>query len=224
MTQEPSFWEDPERVEEFAARDPDHRLQKLVNEYPDAENTCVLDLGCAGGRNAEFLAKLGFEVWAVDSSHAMVERTRARLRPLLGEMTTAERVMVKRMEDLSNFEDSSFALVVALGIYHSATSREEWDRALAESTRVLAPGGRLLVSVFTPECDLTGEGITPVRGEAHVFEGFPAGRVFLVDAPILDTELERHGLVPLTETETVRKPLEAGQRVSANGLYIKRVG
>ena len=63
-----------------------------------------------------------------------------------------------RMDDLGDFADGSFDLVVALGVYHCATRRGEWDSALAETARVLRVGGRLLVAIFTPETDLTGEG------------------------------------------------------------------
>ena len=38
----------------------------------------VLDIGCAGGRNAVYLARLGFDVHALDASEAMVAETRRR--------------------------------------------------------------------------------------------------------------------------------------------------
>jgi SAM-dependent methyltransferase len=224
MNRDPIFWEDPERVEEFATREPDHRLKELVNEYVDPAAVRVLDLGCAGGRNTEFLLRLGFDVIAVDSSTAMVERTRERLRQIVDEEEARRRVRIEAMDDLSGFEDSGFDLLIALGIYHAARSRAEWDRTLSESARVVAPGGKLLVSVFSPECDLTGEGVTPVPGEPHLFDGFPAGRSFLVDADTLDTELRGHGFAPLVETATVRPVVEVGRRVSVNGFYVKRMG
>jgi SAM-dependent methyltransferase len=181
----------------------------------------VLDLGCAGGRNAVFLAQRGFDVRAVDSSDAMVAETRRRLAALVGEVGAAGRVRVGRMDDLGWAPGASFELVVALGVYNCAQSRAEWDRALAESARVLAPGGRLLVSVFTPETDLTGRGLTPVPGEPHVYEGFESGRSVLVDAPTLDAELARHGLSCIVPTVLARPKTEVGRRVSANGLYAK---
>lgn len=222
MIRDPAFWEDHQRVEEFAAREPDHRLQELVNEYESPAATRVLDLGCAGGRNTVFLLRLGFDVIAVDSSTAMVERTRERLRLLVDEAETTRRVRLGSMDDLSGSEDSSFDLLIALGIYHAAQTRAEWDRTLSESARVVAPGGKLLVSVFSPECDFTGEGVTPVPGEPHLYDGQPAGRAFLVDADTLDAELRIHGFEPLVETRTVRPASKVGRRVSVNGLHIKR--
>lgn len=216
-----SFWESPENVERFAAREPDLRLAELIREYRDPSATKVLDLGCAAGRNAVLLAQNGFDVEALDSSAAMAAKTRERLASILGPAEAQRRVRVGRMDDLSWAGDASFELVVALGLYHCAQSRAEWDRALAESARVLAPGGRLLVSVFTPETDLTGRGVRPVAGQPHVYEGFDSGRAFLVDAPGLDSEMARHGLRPLKATYTARPKVETGRRASANGLYVK---
>ena len=217
-----SFWESPENVERFAAREPDVRLAELIREYRDPSATKVLDLGCAAGRNAVLLAQNGFDVEALDSSAAMVAKTQERLAPILGPGEAQRRVRVGRMDDLSWAGDASFELVVALGLYHCAQSRAEWDRALTESARVLAPGGRLLVSVFTPETDLTGRGIRPVEGEPHLYEGFESGRAFLVDAEALDSEMARHELLPLKPTYTARPKVETGRRASANGLYVKR--
>jgi SAM-dependent methyltransferase len=216
-----AFWESPENVERFAAREPDVRLAGLVAGFADPRSVRVLDLGCAGGRNAVFLAQRGFDVRAVDASEAMVAETRRRLAPLLGESEAALRVQVGRMDDLGWAPGASFDLVVALGIYHCAQSRAEWDRSLSETARILAPGGRLLVSVFTPETDLTGRGIAPVPGEPHVYEGFESGRSVLVDAPTLDAELVRHGLSCVVPTAVARRNVEVGRRVSANGLYEK---
>lgn len=219
-----SFWDSSENVERFAAREPDTRLSELIREYPDPATVRVLDLGCAGGRNAVFLAERGFDVIALDASPAMVAKTRERLRPIVGGAEAERRVREGRMDDLSWAKDASFRLVVALGLYHCAQSRAEWDRALSETGRVLEPGGKLLVSVFTPETDLSGRGTRRVPGEPDLYEGFDSGRHFLVDAAKLDAELARFGLQPLEPTRTARPKTEVGRRVSANGLYGKREG
>ncbi|HEX7251532.1 MAG TPA: class I SAM-dependent methyltransferase [Thermoanaerobaculia bacterium] len=216
------FWESPENVERFAAREPDVRLRELIPGYANPSTVRVLDLGCAAGRNTVLLAQSGFDVEAVDGSEAMAARTRERLAPILGTVEAERRVQVGRMNDLSWAADGSFDLVVALGIYHCAESRSEWDRALVESVRILAPGGKLLVSVFTPETDLTGRGTHSVAGEPHVYEGFDTGgRHFLVHAEELDREMARYGLLPVEPTQTARPKVEVGRRVSANGLYAK---
>jgi len=217
-----AFWDSPENVERFAARAPDVRLMELVREFPDAARVRILDVGCAGGRNAVALAEKGFDVEALDASPAMAARTRERVAAVLGEHEATRRVRVGWMDDLSVFPDGDFDVVVGLGIYHCAQSLAEWDRALAESARVLKAGGRLLVSVFTPETDLTGGGIRAVPGEAGVYEGFDSGgRHVLVHADELDREMARFGLTPFEPTRTARPKVETGRRVSANGLYVK---
>ena len=216
-----SPWDSPESVEKFARREPDHRLVELLDAEPDPAAIRVLDLGCAAGRNAVELARRGFDLHAFDGSLPMIERTRERLAEFLGTAEARRRAHHGRMDDLGIFADGHFDLIVALGVFHCASRRPEWDAALAESTRVLAPGGRLLVSVFTPETDLHGTGIHPIPGEPHVYGGFSSGRTFLVDAETLDAEAAARGLRSVVPSRTVRVPLEKGRRVVVNALYQK---
>jgi SAM-dependent methyltransferase len=216
------FWDSAEIVERFAARQPDVRLLELLREFPEPSKTRVLDIGCAGGRNAVPLARGGFDLTAIDATAAMVAKTRERLAEILGAEEAERRVRIGRMDDLSFVADGSIDLVVALGIYHCAGSLAEWDRALSETARVLKPGGRLLVSVFTPETDLDGLGTRAVPGEADIYEMFAdGGRHVLVDAQRLDREMARFGMRPLEPTRTARPKTEKGRRVSANGVYAK---
>ncbi len=215
------FWEQSEQVEKFAAREPDRRLVALLGDFDDPGASRVLDIGCAGGRNTELLASRGFDVHAVDTSNAMVERTRERIVWIFGEDEARRRVYVASMDDLGGFSEESTHFVVALGVYHSAYSRDQWNRALTETSRVLARGGRVLVSNFSPRSDLTGEGIAEVAGEPGVFEGLPSGRHVLLEADDLDADMKRHGLVPAVPTDTVIVNTERGRRVTVNGLYRK---
>ena len=150
-----SMWDEADSVAKFAARDPDVRLLELLDDYEEPGRVRVLDLGCAGGRNCEVLARRGFDLYALDASRAMVAHTRKRLSAILGERQAARRVLHGRMDDTGEFADGSFDLVVALGVYHCASSRGEWDSALAETARVLKGGGKLLVAIFSPLTDLS---------------------------------------------------------------------
>ncbi|MBX6364954.1 MAG: class I SAM-dependent methyltransferase [Gemmatimonadetes bacterium] len=217
----PGFWEQPEVVADFAARAPDHRLQALLAEYEDPQSTRVLDLGCAGGRNTVLLAERGFDVHAIDASSAMVAETHRRVAAILGDAEARRRIRVGRMDDLSDFADASVDLVVALGILHNAGNWAEWEMAVGEAVRVLRPGGKLLVALFSPETDLTGAGVRAVPGEAHVYDGLPAGRATLLSAPELDAAMARFGLAPSVPTTTGSTTTERGRRVSVNALYRK---
>lgn len=219
MKEPQEFWEQSEQVEKFAAREPDERLRELVEAYEAPERTRVLDLGCAGGRNTDYLARRGFDVHAVDASSAMVSRTRRRMAEARDEAEAERRVHVGRMEDLARFGASTFDIVVALGVYHNAADRRGWRKALEETARVLRTGGRLLVATFAPGTDLTGEGMRRVEGTRHVYEGGPSGTLYLVDRETLDGEMARHGLVPVLPTATVEVKTDAGRRVTVNGLY-----
>lgn len=222
MRSRDDFWEQPEVVESFAARTPDQRLLALLEAYDEPAATRVLDIGCAGGRNTVLLAERGFDVHARDSSTAMVHETRRRVAEILGEREAAGRVRLGRMDDLTEFADDSFDLVVSLGVLHNATNWGEWERAVAETARVLCPGGRLLISQFTPETDLTGGGVRPMPGEPHLYEGLPGGPAILLESSVLDAEIARFGLTPEVPTTIGRTATgETTRRISANALYRK---
>lgn len=216
-----SFWESAEQVEIFAARDPDRRLLQLLDSYDRPEEVRVLDLGCAGGRNTVVLAQHGFDVHAIDDSGAMVERTRERVAKILGRAEAERRVRRGRMEGLTDFESEYFHLIVALGVYHSATDRAQWDEALSETVRVLVPGGLVLVANFTPRSDPRGEGLRPVPGKPHLYDGIESGPLYLLEASELDAEMACHGLQPAVPSRTVEAATDSGRRVTVNALYRK---
>jgi SAM-dependent methyltransferase len=219
---EEPFWERSEVVQRFADRDPDHRLVRMMEDVDRPERLRVLDLGCAGGRNSVFLARLGCGLLAVDSSKAMVGETRRRLASVLGRTEARDRTRVGRMDDLRDLSSGSVDLVLALGIYQNARNLDEWHRAVSETARVLRPGGVCLVAHFTPDLDLTGEGVAPVQGQPHTFTGLPGGDTcVLFYAPELDEVMARHGLTPVEPSRTVVVPTEKGRRATVNGLYVK---
>lgn len=167
------------------------------------------------------LAERGFDVYAVDSSPAMVGKTRGRVATVLGPSEAMKRVRLGRMEDLQDFDSEWFDLVIALGIYHSAASVRQWELALTETARVLAPGGRVLVASFSPASDPKGRGLRLVSGRRNVYEGFDSGPLLLLEADELDAGMSRHGLIPVVPTETAVTPTDSGRRVTVNGLYRK---
>ena len=214
-----SFWETEEAVERFAARQPDKRLVEMLSDSLDPASLSVLDLGCAAGRNTVWLAAGGFDFFAVDSSSAMVTRTRSRISELVGATEAERRVLLGPMSNLSMFTDSTFDLVLALGVLHQAATRSEWDRTVREVGRVLAPDGLLLHAGWSPRSRPEGSSLEPVAGRPDVYRGFHSGHHLLLEADALDAALAAHGLNPAVETTEVRVETERGERITINGLY-----
>lgn len=103
----------------------------------------VLDVGCGAGFASVEIARRELKVDALDAVGTMAQATRARaLRAGL------EANMTTHVGDIHAlpFEDHSFVLVVALGVLPWLPQME---RPLSEMTRVLRPGGHLIVSVDT---------------------------------------------------------------------------
>jgi SAM-dependent methyltransferase len=216
------FWERPDVVQSFAAREPDVRLVRLLADSGAGAYRRALDIGCAGGRNTIYLAQQSIEVHAVDGSSAMVAETRRRLAAVLGEANARSRVQQGRMDELGRFPDGHFDLVLALGIWHSAADWGEWRRAVAAATRVLSRGGLLLLSHFTPATDLTGDGVRAVAGEPHTYQGFESGRAVLLEAEELVKQLRAHGLEPVQPLTVLVTEKDGGRRVSATGELVRR--
>jgi SAM-dependent methyltransferase len=217
-----AYWERPEVVEKFAGREPDARLKEWLSSCERPDGLRVLDIGCAGGRNAELLARAGCDLHAIDASEPMVRRTRFRVGQILGEREAARRVRVGRMENLGGYADRAFDLVVSLGVYHNAPDRSTFERAIAETSRVLDEGGELLLANFAPGTELEGKPLRPIPDKPGVHAGHEAGLHYLLNAEDLDDYLARYGLVPVESTRTVEAGDTASRRITVNGRYVKR--
>ena len=94
----------------------------------------ILDAGCGSGRNMALLARRG-PVTGIELASQSLEVARERgLGP----------VLPGSLDEPLPFDDASFDLAVALDVLEHVADDAA---ALAELARVLAPGGRLLVTV-----------------------------------------------------------------------------
>ena len=110
----------------------------------------VLDLGSGEGKNAFYLAGLGAKVNCVEIAQNAVETTRLRvLEANLGDIVTVERGSIG---EKFNFPDDTFNAVIDVT---SSNSLSEKERAvyLAESARVLKPGGHVFVRALCKDAD-----------------------------------------------------------------------
>lgn len=132
----------------------DHLLRTLASVPP---TDCVLDLGCGGGRHTVPLARLGFDLHACDAAEEAVARARSRLAEVI-DPGEAERRVVRAHPSALGYPDAFFDWVVVYDVYASVASREALLDALAETRRVLKPGGwvYLTVPALPDDLDLSG--------------------------------------------------------------------
>ncbi len=108
----------------------------------------LLDLGCGFGRHAYEAARRGAHVVACDLAGAELAQVRATFAAMseAGEQHTGTCQAVQGDATTLPFPDLSFDKVIASEVLEHVDSD---DRALAELTRVLRPGGVLAVTVPT---------------------------------------------------------------------------
>lgn len=137
----------------FYGDQPSPSLVQYLDKYHVSAGGAGLDLGCGQGRNALFLARLGFAMTAVDGSSEAIAR--------LGETADERRLNVAgKVADLAGLQLDAehYRLIVA------NTSLDHLDAAAGAALarrmeEALEPGGYLFVSVFMvndPGCDAQG--------------------------------------------------------------------
>jgi SAM-dependent methyltransferase len=122
----------------------DSRGRTLVSHlrqyYPAFTPTRILDMGCSAGHNTIPLC-IAFpeaEVHAIDIGAGMVRYAHLRAEGLGAKVHFSQ----QNMEN-TDFADDSFDLVVSQIVFHE-TSPEATKRIIAESVRILKPGGVLV--------------------------------------------------------------------------------
>ncbi|KAB1075261.1 ArsR/SmtB family transcription factor [Methylobacterium planeticum] len=149
----------------------------------------LIDLGTGTGRMLGLLAPRAARATGLDSNHAMLSVARANL----------ERVGLSRVDlrqgdiHAPPFGRGSFDLVVVHQVLHYL---DDPARALREASRLVAPGGRLLVVDFAPhELEFLRE------TQAHRRLGFAADQIsgWLADAGL--GAVETRDLAPMAQAE-----------------------
>lgn len=137
-----------DRIATHFAATREHPWPEVEAFLEDREGATGLDVGCGNCRHAELLAEQVEQVLAVDLSRRLLEVGRDRAR--------------ERGFDVDLIQANAATLpigagTVNTGIYvatlHHLPSREARIASLDELSRVLAPGGRALVSVWATTHD-----------------------------------------------------------------------
>ena len=171
--------DDPRALEPSRYHSERRRLETLLRSLPLAEGTRVLDVGCGSGWFASECAQAGARVWALDLSRKGVEEARDRY-PAAGLFHLGD---IYRL----GFAVASFDIVLLSEVLEHL---EDLDGALSEVSRVLRPGGQLLVSVPYRETIVRHlcvhcNRFTPANAHLHSFDEHRLGE-----------RLRRFGLEP----------------------------
>jgi ubiquinone/menaquinone biosynthesis C-methylase UbiE len=148
----------PERVrhtyddiaEHFAATReyPWPEVESFLDERPHSEAEVGLDLGCGNCRHAAVIAEQVGRVIGVDVSRGLLETARQRRRERGFDVD-----LVQGDAAALPVADDTVALAVYVATLHHLPDRATRRHSLDELARVLAPGGRALVSAWSTAHD-----------------------------------------------------------------------
>jgi tellurite methyltransferase len=107
----------------------------------------VLDLGAGEGKNAVYLASMGFDVVAVDCSEYAIHNFRNRLKDL--EPIVAGRIEVIRQDVTAYVPSDTFDVVIAYGLLHCLSSYATICKVVSMMQACTRSGGINVVVTFT---------------------------------------------------------------------------
>lgn len=137
------FYADRSRPVPFFVAEPDENLVSYLDRGLIADRGRVLDVGCGPGRNALYLASLGFEVDAVDLSPAAIGWARERAR----EAGVRAAFHCGNVFAPGGTVHGPYDLVYDSGCFHHLPPHRRISY-LALLDRILAPGGHFALTCF----------------------------------------------------------------------------
>ena len=114
----------------------------------------ILEIGAATGRYSITLAKMGYDVTAVDLVPKHVEIMKSKARGLKN-----FRCMVADALDLGMFEDKSFNMVLNFGPMYHLFEKKDKKQAIKETVRVTAKDGICMFAYLPCASFVTGYGL-----------------------------------------------------------------
>lgn len=120
---------------------PDELVVRVAHRWKRSlKGKRVLDLQCGGGRHTALLANLGFDVISLDLSQVALGLARRALveQGIAGKLVAGSTLQLP-------FGKGSFDGLVAWRALHVFT-REEQSQVIEQMSRILRPGGRVLLS------------------------------------------------------------------------------
>lgn len=114
----------------------------------------ILEIGAATGRYSITLAKMGYDVTAVD----LVPKHVKIMKSATGKLKNF-RCMVADALDLSMFEDGAFDMVLNFGPMYHLFSKKDKNRAIKETLRVAKKNGICMFAYLPCASFITGYGL-----------------------------------------------------------------
>jgi ubiquinone/menaquinone biosynthesis C-methylase UbiE len=123
-------------------------LSALERSFPSQSN--LLDVGCGTGTEAIWLARRGYQITAVDSSQAMLEVLTQRACAANLDIPTRQ----LKAGDLSTLVDEvgEGSFDGAYSSFGALNTEPSLDRSLAALSRLVRPGGTIVLSVMNRWC------------------------------------------------------------------------
>ena len=118
----------------------------------------VLEVGAATGRYSLTLARMGYDVTAIELVQHNIDIFKKKLKP-------GDKVDLQQGNalDLSRFEGNSFDMALLLGPMYHLFAKEDQSRALEEALRVTKPGGMVFVAYVISDMAILTSGIGKKR-------------------------------------------------------------
>ncbi len=216
VVQAEKYWNSSDIITEFANAAAPAYWKEFFEVMESKDKISVLDLGCGGGRNTVMLAKMGFRISACDLHVGMVETTRNRLREL-GVERWEDVVQQQNMLHLT-YNQASFDIVLANGIYHNTSNLQEFQTAIAETSRVIKDNGYLCMNVFTDqELDAS---LKKQDTEYLYLTPDNLDMILLPEEKIIEI-LKRNKLIPIVTPVSYISKINCGNRSIIRGVFKK---
>ncbi len=145
---ENTFWD--EQSDFFANKPPCSYIRGALKKFDKTNGNKLLDVGCGGGRNLISALEEGFNIFGIDYSSSMIEKTRSKLAKYVSIEEIDKRVIKKDISRLSEIKDKFNAIIVS-GVIHQVRSKEELYKIVSELSNLLNEGGIFVGNIFTSD-------------------------------------------------------------------------
>ena len=122
--------------------EPHEDMRKLAQLFKKSNVKKILDLGCGSGRHTVFFAKLGFDVYGMDSSQSGLKQTKEWLQQSDQKATLIKASCYEKFP----YKDNFFDAIISVQVIHHAKI-EEIQFCVSEIERTLKPDGIAFITV-----------------------------------------------------------------------------